>query len=1284
MDLKKLITEGYEEYQTKGQEVNPDEISTFEDYSVDSFTTFRERQLLEAEEEKAKRDKPGFWDVLPVAREREWGIESFKRDKEREKQGEYDPDFKIPKEEYVRLDRSYSKEEVSFLQKSFSQEDYNSRLQDIEDDRKRKRYVDSAGLSGVAASMAMALLDPSVIPLTLVTGGLSTAAKASRVVNILRAGGVSAFENAAIESYLMKGDTQRTPHDVMVAAFMGMGIGGAIGALTRVKAKGTPRETTIANLNEMDDANRELGYEMTIEQAGDTYLQHKGIDSFSVSNHDLAEIETIRINNKASQIPLGEKQLTRIKGRQGELKSLIKDVRAQKGREIASYWAKTGVTRGFKRHIDNVRASEINRKYDFQIESLTKKLESDQDKLFRHSDILRARKEKGKWDSLTPEDKMKQLEYDGISKNNRSVQIAVQKSAYKLENIATMNFETKYKEEVKVPEGGSVGAARVQTKEEIYASTNIEADENWMADRISLTYDFSLLHGRNWRAPKSNLLFTDFTNLDQSSSIQVRALNHALNENPQRAALGHSAAVLVLTNTHILKKANRNAIDEGFNRYITENNLGKIKGHVNPEYRENFNTAVTLSIKNNTQDIPESIKIARDGVRNGFKEALELRKAHGELGFEDVKSDITYVPDLIETSKVNNLIFNKGWSKEDVVELISKGYQQGGVKLGVKQAKAVATATFERIANATIRDGDSAAIYRANSASDTSKLFKEANVPQDIIDDFFAEALSKDSWANVSNRARSSLKISWNAEHKGIKISDIMNTNAANLSESFLRESAFGAAMAEIGIKSEGQLTRIMEQAKVSALNNVKAFGDEAVEINKIKTDFDRLQMNITQLKGQSLLDPANRFTKSGRMVMDLTGISSLQQAVFASVPDTARTFTSTGISEVIRAVPGSDSLRMPWRRRDPTTMKAFSADMEELEQVLGFIGEDDFMNTLTVRSEEFGGEESSRFFKKVDNVIEGVSNIGKWMTGYNLINGGSAKITARAISKKLLDDSLGKEKLGKALTYQLELAGMSKERWAEIGEWRKNNSSKGMVNGKSIDIWGFNKMPPKMKRDMQVLFNRVISRHNQKAMTGEMNSAWLGSTGRFLTQFKIFSLVSLEKQLIPDARGPASVAASVFMWNTGLAYAAHMAQINLNALGMSDADAEEYLRKNTEGKALALAVLNKHSQLAFIGILEDSGIFLGVLPSEMFDSSRYGYQKGRIESLAPALGYGAKVASLSGSTANLVFDRLRDDVTLEDSGKAWVKDLKRIAPVVNSVILSEYIKNIADLNEDK
>lgn len=1262
-------------------------------------TSLTEQKDIEDEREA---NQPRWWETVSDAFQSDTSIGALSRYSDRG-HTDIDLDFKIGDERMQELVAQYSDREIEYLTASMSETDLVSRKQDIEQDRERERRLSEAGGFGTVSRLALSILDPANIALAAISGPIGGAARVSRLANAVRGAGITAAENVALDAVLTSADTQRNWDDLVISAAAGGILGGAVGSLRRIKAEGTPQESAISNLERLDKGLADAADERDMFELRDIITQRSVMED-DVDHINAAVVKRdIELANAGAKRPLSSKS---VKGKEKRIKEHsqrivenmkqeeieINDVRSKHGltKKDLSRTGKKGKVARLQAmgEIDNIRArfDALNSELHGKIEDLTEQLSRNNKNMEDFTELQR-------WKELTPEQKIKELYPEGrpqiekIIEETKRVQVPIHQANTKAIDDAIEKYKPKTETETDTrPETDrSAGAAEFNPEmvNKRFSIKSSETDRDFVEQMIRASEDYEYDVNPNFVKGIPDYMLGDYSIITQHDSPAVKALANLFLSNPQTGKYGETIANLVRLFDADIRRAGKAAIDQGFDQHLKELGVGKVNGYISPSYREHFETQVALAIKGLIPDanISEGVRTAAKGVADQLRAAGELRKGYGEVGFENIELGGNYLPDIMSREGLSHLFYGLGWEREDIVDLISKGYAQGANDITEKQARLMGHIKYNSWEKGQLYDGDVFEVYRATSIAEAERLLKEANVPKELMDDFLEQMHSKEDIATMSNRARKSLHIDWSATHsvngKQVAISDIMNTNVSQILEAYTKESAYGAALAKKGIKSEAQRKRIFLQVKEQAKGELGMSEVGAKEIDKI---FDRFDKAITQLQGRPLVDYTQASNRAGRMVLDMTSILRLQQAGFASIGDLARTIATAGIGEVVRAVPSANVFRNPFNRMSGRTVgefKSLNEDMQEIEYMLGFFEEDNFHHSFTSRSEEFGSDARSRIGKALENSLEGTKRIGQWMNLFNTVQGSISKISAKAVNRRLIKDALGKEALSNSLRKELLDTGITEQDWSDISKWVKENH---ITSRNDIPLWNIEKMPGDMRMKLRLAMSKIHMRNVQRGIAGETNSDWFGPYARFFTQFKSHSLISLEKQIVHDMRGDKAHMAGVTMWGMGLAYAAYMSQMNLRALGMSEDERQDYLDKNTTGKALAWGVLNKHSQLASIGLLSDLGMFSGALPAEMYDTTRYGYQHGRLDSLVPAMGVIQDAAKTTGNAFELMYSPMTGQDPAE-AAQELTKGVFRNLPYLNTIYFGEFIKNQADID---
>ena len=231
--------------------------------------------------------------------------------------------------------------------------------------------------------------------------------------------------------------------------------------------------------------------------------------------------------------------------------------------------------------------------------------------------------------------------------------------------------------------------------------------------------------------------------------------------------------------------------------------------------------------------------------------------------------------------------------------------------------------------------------------------------------------------------------------------------------------------------------------------------------------------------------------------------------------------------------------------------------------------------------------------------------------------------------------------------------------------------------NGQQVRMLNFDAMPPDLKEAVGIGIRRMQGRLIQRHFVGDegiwMNKWW----GKAISQFKGFSIVSIEKQLIHDVRGDKVAAAQIFAWSAFLAYASYATQMQLQGLGR--ADRKEFLEEKFNDQNLAMGVFNKMPQVAGLGLAGDGLGTLGLLPDSMMRApGRTGFNQMGAGDLVPDIGMVGDYTDLSRTFAEYASGS--DDV----STRQMVDKVRRVIPLMNAIGIGQASKASVDLLEDQ
>lgn len=1239
-----------------------------------------------AQEKLRENDK-----VVQTAVENEWMLYGGQRALERNttefaKQEGYE----VPEQTKDDLSKEYGFDIAQEITKDVvSQEDLNYRMANAKADKERNQILARNGFAGFSAQLAAAAFDPVGWAASLVAAPVAGAIKVGRVGRILKTAVVAGAENAALEAVVNQGDYQRSADDVLVAAGFGMIMGGTIGGLTRERIRGAGTETTDVpgrTVDDLDtvvrgadefDSNASKAVRDAMEY--DAYMAARNYEPSRAPEVDQMQAIAQHIDDLRSQgnVRMSGKEKGRLKESIRQTEAELEGYRSQQVEARAQHAATKGAARNASEALDNsVELKAISRRFDGPIQDAQARLDALRSQLSAADNAGKMKDEHKRFSQLPRDLQVKEL---GLDQPARKVEVrsAVKEAlaAIRAERVKTpteVHAETMAAEaSAGKPKDDSIGAARVKDSE--IASEQFDLSERMddLMDDLAREANASPVRPIKILGSAGSVSSV----LMNSKNPINRGLALRLLENAQGGAYhGKTASILSNVNDNLIKSAERNRYNDGFSQFLKDNNL-RATDYLNPAVSRDFDNQVYTAIaKGIPADTPPGVKLAAEGLADKLETALNIRKRAGEAGFEDVTAAKDYMPVIMNGIKITEATNKIG--KEGVIALLSKGYQTGKFKMSKKSADAVAKVQYLRASDATLSSRVS--FDRVVSQEQQVMLIedlKKAGVPDSIIDNFIETTDLAEMADSVSNRAKQSLGINTQAESGGLRVQDLLNTNVGELVENYGKEAAGGAAMASMGFPTRQAVYNAIDASERAGRNMA---GNSSKEIQTLRQEADMLRDSVRLIYGNTIdADPNSGIVRGTRRLREVTGLLRLGQMGFAQFPEVARSVVKMGVGTVLKSVPATKFLRSRAAREGGTAQgRLLEPELREMEELVGYIGEDNWLTGWNVRHDEFGetADNMRRMSQIVDNGLAIGSRINTVLSGFKAIQGGSEKIVARSINKRLKDHLSGVREIP---ARDLDEIGLDADTMKRLKRHFDDNPKYEEYNGQQVRMLNFEDMEPDLREMVGVGVRRLSGRLIQRNFVGDegiwMNKWW----GKALTQFKSFSIVSIEKQLVHDLRGDKIQAAQILAWSSLLGYASYATQMQMQALGREDSD--KFLDEKFSNNNIAVGVFNKLPQVAGFGLAGDALATFGLMPDSMMQApGRMGFRSQGFGDLVAGAGVVGDFTDFG--RAMVRYANGDDDL----STRQLVDKGRRLVPLANTIGIGQMTKASVDLLEDK
>ena len=1251
------------------------------------------RTILESQE--IAREEADFGEALGLGIENQWITSALDRGLNRANKHQAVEGYK-PEEELEEYKSEFNFAGLDYLKESKSPEQLRERASHLREDIKRHRALSAHGWKGTVAEMVAGVIDPAGIAVGFATGGYGASAKIGRLGRALKTGLAVSAEAAAFETALTLSDTQRDLDDIIGAAGASLVLGSAIGSI----ARSNPELKGIADAADAVDSavareakSARVAAELEKATVPDVVtvkdkrvrLDSRVVDDKLATHRASLESRTkpqVFKGNKRQRKAAKKVEIARTQSSIDTLKAEIEEIKGTKVAHKARVASSFGAPRNASEALRNTnRAAMIDNMYDPKVTAREQKLSVVEERLKLLEGADAAAEELKAFDAMARPQKIRQVFGDNPPKLVDEVERQV-KAMKQLDEVAdeAEELSEKVAEEV-AAKAEPTPAEKVQKADEAVefvgpkqpAFTTGETMQEFMESIMRQMTDLPKPVSMRY-LPKflSDRLQGLFTTLDNSENLVFRGLGHMFFESPQ----GHNtpqmtAGILSAVHDNKIRFAIKNRYNEGFDAWSRANGRGAVKAAADKgRWREQFNNEVFLKIYDPDRAVQAGIEEAADGLRDGFSEALRIRKEAGELGFEAVEDLRTYVPIIFDGTKMMSAF--KKHSKEDVLRALSQGYQTGKFKLSPKNSHKLAEMQYIRTMEGITsqRHAFDTVVSQAERQRFLEEL-RSAGFGEEVISDFIAGKEVQEMLDNVSNRSKQSMGINPTAKvstpNGDLYVHELLNTNVAELSENYIREAAGGAAMAKKGFGTYQQALQVVDAAERYGINMGQ-------DVTRTKTEAQMLRDGINMIYGKSIeANPKGGVEVATRRAREFTALIRLQMMGFVQAPEIARSLTELGVATNMKQIKGLGILRRRAVREGGKSSGDLSEpSLRELEYLLGYVGESNWDAPVIVREADFGegaaGNELSRLY---DNMVAYGMKANTVMSGFQAIQGGAEKIVAKSIHYRLNEMLSGARKMDSA---SLREVGLDDEFMADLQKFWGDNPKVVQHNGQDIRMLNIEKMPPEMRLKLSVGVTRLSGRLIQKQFVGD-TSAWMNKwLGKCLTQFKTFSIVSAEKQLIHDIKGDKIKAAQILGWSSLIGTIAYGTRVHLDALGQKDPD--KYIEERMTDRNVAYGVFNMSPQLSSLGLGLDFMATMKMLPDDMYAApGKGGARPMALDNVAPLLSTGKDTVDLATSAIGLL--------TGDSDGYTVAKKAHRVAAGLRSVGIGQIVNKGISALED-
>ena len=770
----------------------------------------------------------------------------------------------------------------------------------------------------------------------------------------------------------------------------------------------------------------------------------------------------------------------------------------------------------------------------------------------------------------------------------------------------------------------------------------------------------TLIGGKNWF---SRAVQGIGTHLIRSDHLGMRGLAYKLFEMPQggTARVGGTAAVDQQIFMNEIRGATRGIHNEALSDFYKE--MGKSDLNVfNLKVDTEFNYQVYREIKNPGSSASPSVQRAAEAYRDMFEVAGQIQKRYGVGGFENLtpRAERDYAPTVMNheavIAKIGELekTLGRGAGRQAMEDWLTMAYAGSKKqKLNMDQARILARGMIARAENRRLIAGGQARQIKNSDLDAMEKLLKQQGLDDEAIEAFLARAATSEGRLHVSDRAKFSFDPDVSIEHAGIRASDVFETNMEKLAESYAREASGNAAIAKHGFKTQNELQDTIMQLEENMRQHMP--GDQVdQEIKMMKAGVDMLFSRLVD-EGH-----ASGVVKGAGAFRSFTAWLRLTAHGFASFPESARSMVERGFSVSMKSMPSlKEQILSAKHGREGGKASGEYLDpvMAEADYLYRYLGEDQILDFRGVAVDHIEEATKSRYGKAFEKAMAKGQYWSTYTSFFRAIQGGGEKLAGRSLILAMKNEAQGIKK-GVLREIEIKEAGWGDGFYEKFLEWGKANLKEVEFDGKQVKVFDWDKLPPEDLHTLKTGMYRILKRKMQGQMVGE-TSLWMNTqVGKFLTQFRTFSIASLEKQLLHDVKFDKAAGATMAAVALAMSLSMHVALSHVKAALLPPKERKKAIDAALSTPGMVMGSLNRVGQLASLGIALDIGATFGLLPDSMTQVGTPGAARALSPDAIPAIGVLSDMKNLASAPARVA----KGEIT---PGQGLNK-LQKLVPLLN------------------
>jgi len=595
--------------------------------------------------------------------------------------------------------------------------------------------------------------------------------------------------------------------------------------------------------------------------------------------------------------------------------------------------------------------------------------------------------------------------------------------------------------------------------------------------------------------------------------------------------------------------------------------------------RMQFSNLVSRAVRGEVIDIP-AVTQGAEATKRLFKTMLDDLKKDGVTGAADILDNPNYFPRHWSISRLQDVQERVGEGK--LINFLKNSLVKGSNNLSDTDGLKLSGHILRMIRESKFSDGFSVdRVLKTTDETELRNLITDyTNLNLSDTDDL-VKVLLKPTKPKVP--ARLSRRASFDETHEeiidnvAIKFSDLLDNNTEGVVGAYVNQMSGHVAFARTGIKSKNDYLKILDKIKKGyQLPEVaKKYNSKVGKIRK-NFEIDTLETIYKNIIGI----PTEQNIQGGtatvfRNLRKYNYANVFNQVGFAQIPELGNIIGTAGVRTFVKYIPEFKNILT--RAKDGKLSNEF---LDEIETLVGGTGSNRLVDSVINRTDDFAGMTTK--VGKVEKTLDVATRITSDFSGFHAVDTLSRRLATITSFDKLARHATGKLKLKPSDIKRYKNIGFSEdELQAVFSNIRKNSSFvEGGLTGRKIrrlnvDQWDDQDLVNKMSLYMNRHLRRVIQENNY----GEMMAMGAdGSLGKTLFQFRNFVMTAYSKQLLHGLHMRDLTFFMSFASSTMLAGLVYIAQQNIQAIGKTGEEREEFIENRLSLEAIGGATFQRNT----------------------------------------------------------------------------------------------------------